>query len=188
MMILPLDEIRELSIIDVYEMYVGGTLHKRGGYKWAQCNWHGSDSYPSLKLYVDQQKWWCYGCSKGGTAIDLVMSAMDCDFKTAALMIAKDFNLNQHIDYHSRIKKDELNKKKHIDELFQADFNTTYLNLCTLNRRLYSATKHIKICLRYPTIFNYINEINNILDNMSSINQSEQVGGWRRAKAVFPWI
>jgi len=185
---LPLDEIRQLSIVDVYDMYVGGKLKTHGRFKWARCDWHGSDSSPSLKLYLDQQKWWCYGCDNGGTAIDLVMKAMDCDFKAATMTIARDFNLTTQPDYQSRKKLNDLRSKKHTAELFENDFNVTYLNLCKLNRALYVASKNIKICLRYPMIFKYLDKINTILDSMSSTDQQEQVGGWRRAKAVFPWI
>lgn len=174
--------------MDVYNTYVGGKLKGEGRFKWARCDWHGSDSTPSLKLYTDQHKWWCYGCGNGGTAIDLVMAALHCDFMTAAMTVVKDFNLTIQSDYQARKKLNSLRAKKHTAELFERNFNNTYFRLCKLSRSLYDCSKNIKICLRYPTIFKYIDEINNILDSMSSADQSEQVGGWRRAKDVFPWL
>lgn len=186
--ILPLDDIRRIPIEDIYNTYVGGDLKKRGRQWWARCDWHGNDSSPSFKIYPDQHKWWCYGCGNGGTAIDLVMAALHCDFRTAAMTIAKDFNLTTQSDYQSRKKLNILRSKQHTAKLFERNFNITYFKLCKLNQLLYGASKNVKICLRYPTIFKYLDEINNILDSMSSADQSVQVGGWRRAKAVFPWI
>ncbi|HET9173877.1 MAG TPA: CHC2 zinc finger domain-containing protein [Candidatus Saccharimonadales bacterium] len=46
------------------------------------CPLH-DDHAPSLRIYADQNRAWCYGCNQGGNSIDLYMAVNDCDFKTA---------------------------------------------------------------------------------------------------------
>lgn len=185
---LPLDEIRELSIVDVYNTYVGGDLKDRGRFKWARCEWHGSDTSPSLKLYTDQHKWWCYGCGLGGTAIDMVMKALSCDFKTAAMTIARDFNLNTHIDYQSRKKLSELKRQNDIKNLFKINFELIKNRLINISRHLYCASRKIKICIRYPEIFMWILKIEIVLDYMFSPLETDQLEGWRHGKQVLNWM
>lgn len=185
---LPLEDIRQLSIIDVYNFYIGGTLYDRGHHKWARCSWHGNDSSPSLKLYTNQQKWWCYGCAAGGTAIDLVMRVYECTFIMAAQKLSVDFHIQVPDEYKSRKKILQLRNQQHTVQMFEQDFNFVYRILCRLSLFLYHATRNIKMCVRYPSIFMWQLKIDQILDNMLSADESERIGGWRKAKKVFPWI
>jgi len=175
--------------VDVYNTYVGGKLYDRGRFKWARCEWHGSDSSPSLKLYTDQHKWWCYGCGNGGTAIDMVMQAMSCDFKTAAITIAKDFNLmTTQNNYHDRKKLSEIKKKNEIKSLFKINFELIKNRLLNISRHLYSSSKNYEICENYPEIFMWMLKIDMVLDDMFSPTEDQQIDGWRRAKKVIYWM
>jgi hypothetical protein len=185
---LPLDEIRQIPIEEIYNTYVGGELKKRGRQWWARCDWHGNDSSPSFKIYPDQHKWWCYGCGNGGTAIDLVMKAMQCDFKTAAMTIAKDFNITTELNYQARKKLSEVRKQNDIKKLFEINFKSILNRLININRHLYSSSRNIKICIRYPEIFMWILKIEVVLDDMLSPIETEKIEGWRQAKKVITWM
>ena len=49
----------------------------------ACCPIHQERS-PSLTVYTDDQRWWCYGCNQGGDVIAFVMAVEGCDFRAAA--------------------------------------------------------------------------------------------------------
>lgn len=51
------------------------------------CPLH-DDHDPSLRIYTDQNRAWCYGCNQGGNSIDLYMAVNDCDFRTAVRQLA----------------------------------------------------------------------------------------------------
>lgn len=186
---LPLDEIRDISIIDIYNRYIGGYLRQRGRQFWARCQWHGNDSSPSLKLYPDQNTWWCYGCQQGGSAIDLVMRALNLDFKSAARQIAIDYGLSIHLpDREVKKKLAALRTERELTETLQAEIDRMIPRLCKLNRSLIELSKDVRICLRYPSIFMHQLEIDQIVFEMLGDDQAAKVAAWRRAKKVYPWI
>lgn len=64
------------------ETLYAGQLHKQGGRAVGICPFH-NESGPSFTIYLDTNKFWCYGCSAGIDTIDFVMRKDDCDFITA---------------------------------------------------------------------------------------------------------
>jgi DNA primase len=182
-----LDEIKSIPIVDIYNHYVGGILITRGRQYWARCSWHGSDSEPSLKLYYSSQNsWWCYGCQAGGSQIDMVMKALDLSVTEAIHRIQHDYNIGSNSIPDRKIRKRQINRN--INEMFEEEFNRTFVKLGYLNRQLAKLSRDIKTCIRYPEIFMYQLTIDNFLEDMCSGNQADQVTAWRRAKKVFPWI
>ena len=57
----------------------------RGSRTQFHCDIHGDgrDLNPSLVAYEDQGRWWCYGCSSGGDAIDWLMARHGMTFHQA---------------------------------------------------------------------------------------------------------
>lgn len=49
---------------------------------FARCPFHQDDT-PSLKVYKDTNRWYCYSCSSGNDMPDLYMKLNNCDFITA---------------------------------------------------------------------------------------------------------
>jgi hypothetical protein len=180
-----LDEIRSIPIVDIYNRYIGGKLIKRGRGLWTNCPWHGSDSEPSLKIYQNQNKWWCYGCNAGGTQIDMVMHALDLTISDAIKRIQRDFTISTVRNIRA---ERERRTKQDIQESFQRDFNRTYINLCHLNNDLIKMSRDIKIIARYPDVFMHQLKINDLLDQICSKADADQVAAWRKAKKVYPWI
>jgi hypothetical protein len=54
---------------DVYVPLLTGRAPNQAGY--ISCPLHHGDNDPSLKVYADGRGWFCYGCHRGGTIIDL---------------------------------------------------------------------------------------------------------------------
>ena len=52
------------------------------------CPFH-PDTMPSCKIYENQNRWYCYGCSQGGDVIDWVMKTENCEFVDAIKKILK---------------------------------------------------------------------------------------------------
>jgi len=181
---LPIDDVKLIPIIDVYNRYIGGHLRQRGRHYWTRCLWHGDDSTPSLKIYPEQNRWHCYGCQAGGTAIDLVMRAEQLDFAGAVRQLAADYGIKLSDPVDQRRKKTAVQVKL----TFEAEFDLIFVRLVKINKMIDQMSHDIRICLRYPSLFMYQIEIDLILDNMLSDDQGTRVETWRRAKKVFPWL
>lgn len=50
---------------------------------FAHCPLGHTDKTPSLKVYRQQNKWFCFSCSSGTDVIDLIQKMESCDFITA---------------------------------------------------------------------------------------------------------
>lgn len=90
-------ELKEIPIYTVFTNYVGGGLKRQGNHRFvAHCPWHGGaggDKNPSLVLFTASNTWHCFGCSQGGSTIDLVMKALNLDFKAAVMTMVADFGI-----------------------------------------------------------------------------------------------
>lgn len=56
------------------------------------CPFH-SEKTPSLKIYDGDRGWTCFGCHKGGDAINFVREYFGLSFKDALVKINEDFSL-----------------------------------------------------------------------------------------------
>lgn len=86
----------QIPIEEVFQHYVGGELKRRGNKLLARCPFHGGnngDKNPSLTIYKETNSWYCFGCTKGGSPIDLVMQSCGLRFKDAARLMSKDFGI-----------------------------------------------------------------------------------------------
>lgn len=186
---LPLEEVRRISILDIYHRYIGGHLRQRGRAFWARCSWHGDDSTPSLKIYPEQNSWWCYGCQAGGSQIDMAMKALNVDFKTAVRQLCQDYGINNAVpDREARRRYEDAQKNRTVTDMFKRDFTHVFVTLAKINRSLIELSHDIRTCIRYPDIFTYQLMIDDLLETMSSDSQVERIDAWRRAKKVFPWL
>lgn len=86
-----LDELRSRnSIVDVASQY---TVLKQNGRKYVGlCPIHGEKT-PSFNIDADKQLFYCFGCGKGGTVIQLVMECEHMSFHEAVEFLARRVNL-----------------------------------------------------------------------------------------------
>lgn len=63
-----------------------GELLSVGRGSMAHCPFH-TDSVPSLKVYEHNNTFYCFGCDKWGSSIDIVMQNKQCGFKEAVQIL-----------------------------------------------------------------------------------------------------
>ena len=80
------ESVRLADVLSLYHLQPdrAGFLH---------CPFHSGDRSPSLKVYLDQNTWHCFGCGKSGTVIDFVMEMERCSFVDALKKLDADFHL-----------------------------------------------------------------------------------------------
>ena len=82
-----LDElIARTDIVDLVSESV--RLTKKGRNYWGLCPFH-SEKTPSFSVSADKQIYKCFGCGKGGGAINFVMELDNLPFRDAVVLLAK---------------------------------------------------------------------------------------------------
>lgn len=80
-----LEQARNISATSVIGQRI--SLRKSGAGHVGCCPFH-EDKTPSLYVYNDTGRYWCFGCGAGGDAIDFVMRFEGCSFPEAVDRIA----------------------------------------------------------------------------------------------------
>ena len=79
-----LDElIARIDIVDLVSESV--RLTKKGRNYWGLCPFH-SEKTPSFSVSADKQIYHCFGCGKGGGAINFVMGLDNLPFRDAVAL------------------------------------------------------------------------------------------------------
>ena len=74
------------DIVDVVSSYVA--LTRKGGNYFGLCPFH-NEKTPSFSVSADKQIYKCFGCGKGGGAINFVMELDNLPFRDAVALLAK---------------------------------------------------------------------------------------------------
>src|SRR5438552_15329443 len=77
--------LRATDIVSLVEQYV--PLSRSGRTFKALCPFH-QEKTPSFNVSPERQTWKCFGCGKGGNAIDFLIEREKVDFKTALRLLA----------------------------------------------------------------------------------------------------
>ena len=78
------------DIVDLVSEYV--RLNKKGNSYWGCCPFH-SEKTPSFHVVPDRQIYKCFGCGKGGGAINFMMEVDNLPFMDAVKVLAKRVNM-----------------------------------------------------------------------------------------------
>lgn len=81
---LNIERAKEVPISEI----LGTPKRTQGGRSWYTCPIHNGDNSPSFCWYMESNRYWCFGCSEGGSVIDLYMKINGVDFKTACKELA----------------------------------------------------------------------------------------------------
>lgn len=82
-----LEELQERTdIVDLVSNYV--TLTKKGNRYWGLCPFH-SEKTPSFSVVPEKQMCYCFGCHKGGGAVNFVMELERVSFPDAVTILAQ---------------------------------------------------------------------------------------------------
>ena len=93
---MPLDErfldelLARTDLVDLVSEYV--PLNKKGRNYWGLCPFH-SEKTPSFSVSQDKQIYKCFGCGKGGGAINFVMEMESLPFREAVALLCKRVGL-----------------------------------------------------------------------------------------------
>lgn len=71
-----------------FEMLIGKPKYSDGMRAWYLCPIH-SEKTPSFCHYINENRWYCFGCHEYGTIIDLYMKIHDCGFTEAVKQLSK---------------------------------------------------------------------------------------------------
>lgn len=77
----------EVTMEQILALY--GYVPRRG---YICCPFHGEKT-PSLRIYPGNRGWYCFGCGRGGNAVDFVMAHEGCSFRLAVHAIDKSLGL-----------------------------------------------------------------------------------------------
>lgn len=110
------DQLNELaSKIDIVD-YIGQTeeLHRKGDKYFICCPFHKGDDTPSLCIYPDQNRWYCFGCGAGSSIYDWIQLRDQLPFGKAVKKVAEltDSNIEDVIESESMRLLKELQKCK----------------------------------------------------------------------------
>ena len=91
-----LDElVARTDLVDLVSEYVH--LKKQGNSYWGCCPFH-SEKTPSFHVLPDRQIFKCFGCGKGGGAINFVMELENLSFRDAVEVLAKRAGMEMPAD------------------------------------------------------------------------------------------
>ena len=102
-----IQRVKDLSVKEVLEG-LGLQFQRRGASYVCCCPLHGERS-PSFNVNLARNTWHCFGCNKGGSAIDFLMERDNLTFIEAVKAIAADNNIEIQYD---RTDDDEDEKRK----------------------------------------------------------------------------
>ncbi len=76
--------------IDLAE-YIGQTeeLHQRGENYFIRCPFHKGDDTPSLCIYTDTNRWYCYGCHRKGNIFNWIVQLEQISFPKAVEKVSQ---------------------------------------------------------------------------------------------------
>ena len=81
-------DIAQAREVPIETLYEGGNLRRVAGRLSGLCPFH-KERTASFSIYTQQNSWWCYSCSEGGSVIDFVMKIRECGFLDAVKFLVK---------------------------------------------------------------------------------------------------
>ena len=97
-----------IDIVDVVSSYV--SLNRRGNRYWGLCPFH-SEKTPSFSVLPERQMFYCFGCHKGGGAVNFIMEQESVGFVDAVEILARQAGLevpDSHEGRENRHRRDRL--------------------------------------------------------------------------------
>ena len=108
------EEIKKRVPVSEVIFRYGYVLNRSG---FMRCPFHAGDHTASLKVYPGDRGWCCFGCHKGGTAIDFVMEHDGVSFSAACKTIDSMFSLGLYRELSfSEYRKAE-SKKRRLEQI-----------------------------------------------------------------------
>lgn len=129
-----LEELAEqIDIVDL----VGRTeeLHQKGQNYFIKCPFHSGDDTPSLCIYPETNRWYCFGCGAGSSVYDWIMKKEGITFPEAFEKVCNmvgeeptEYTESESIAFLKQLKKQKNNKDISVNLRKTLDFAEDYLN------------------------------------------------------------
>lgn len=129
-----LEELAEqIDIVDL----VGRTeeLHQKGQNYFIKCPFHSGDNTPSLCIYPETNRWYCFGCGAGSSVYDWIMKKEGITFPEAFEKVCNmvgeeptEYTESESIAFLKQLKKQKNNKDISVNIRKTLDFAEDYLN------------------------------------------------------------
>jgi len=99
----------KINIVDIVSEYV--SLKPKGGQYWGLCPFH-NEKTASFSVTLEKEIYYCFGCHKGGGAINFIMEIEKMGFVDAVQLLAKKasvaLDLDQNVDPEYSGKRDAM--------------------------------------------------------------------------------
>ena len=128
-----LNELSEkVNIVDL----IGQTeeLSRKGQNYFVKCPFHTNDDTPSLAIYPQTNKWYCFGCNAGSSVYDWIMKKNNISFseavETVLRMVGKDIEIYEESESVNFLKKLKKLKNTNNEDIIRQhlDFQKDYLD------------------------------------------------------------
>ena len=131
------EQLNELaSKIDIVDL-IGQTeeLHRRGRNYFCCCPFHKNDDTPSLCIYPNSNKWYCFGCDSGSSVFDWIMKKQNVQFPEALRIVCdmvgedvEEYVESESIAFLKQLSKQKKSKDILVNVRKTLDFADDYLN------------------------------------------------------------
>ena len=131
------EQLNELaSKIDIVDL-IGQTeeLHRRGRNYFCCCPFHKNDDTPSLCIYPNSNKWYCFGCDSGSSVFDWIMKKQNVQFPEALRIVCdmvgedvEEYVESESIAFLKQLSKQKKTKDNLVNIRKTLDFTDDYLN------------------------------------------------------------
>ena len=102
------------DIVSVVSDYV--SLHRRGANYWGNCPFH-DEKTPSFSVSPAKNIYKCFGCGKGGNAVNFIMGVENLTYYEALKFLAKKFNIEVKERELSKEQKEQQNERESLMSL-----------------------------------------------------------------------
>lgn len=184
------EQLKRIPISEIYSRYIGDQFKRRGSKAVAHCPFHGGDDSPSLTLYLEKNNWYCYGCQRCGTVIDLVMSALGVNFKTAVTALSGDYGFSsQEISPGIREQQVQARQQYIIDTELAADYDRIFSALIARRQLIAASLITYFDYDENPELVHELSLLDYIIDELAGASSADnKLQAWRFARRNFPWL
>jgi len=175
-----------IDIKEAHRFYGGHDLIGRGSRMVAFCHLpgHVEKKSRSYTVYPDQGSFYCYGCHRGGSAIDLVMHSLGVDTGTAIRTLAADFGISPLEDDGAREKAGARRLERDRQDAFKRKVDTVYALLTSTYRVINQRLKSFEDYIQFGDLETMAQTIEPVLDKLRGDREQQQAA----LKYVSEWI
>lgn len=174
---------RRLPILEAVERYGQAELKRSGSNYFIRCIYH-DERTPSMSIKVDDDRFYCFGCHRGGDQIDFVAGVLGMSNPDAVKYLAQELGIDTRMTDDERRALEKKHQAAQAErEKREADRSLTRAQVQMLSeacRKIEQIIRHqiraesdldkrrVQLALRYRS------ELNHHLDEIFGLSEQEQ--------------